>query len=141
MFYNHNMIRKITITSENDIRITLNAIRMLTRSLHFSEVDTQKLIVAVSELSRNIIDHAGSNGFVYFEEIENKGIKVIVQDFGKGIKKIDEILQGQTNFQKKGLGMGLVGAKRLMDDFSVETSKEGTRIIAVKWRTIPYKQR
>lgn len=133
------MIKKITITSENDIRITINALRVLAKSLHFSEVDTQKLIVAVSELSRNIIDHSGSIGFVYFEAIESKGIKVWIQDYGTGIQQLDEILQGQTNFRKKGLGMGLVGAKRLLDDFSIETSEKGTKIIAVKWKDKLYR--
>ncbi|MHC0039406.1 ATP-binding protein [Pseudoneobacillus sp. C159] len=133
------MIKKIIITSENDIRMAIKAIRILASSLQFSKVDTQKVIVAVSELSRNIIDHSGTHGLVHLETIKSKGIKVIVQDYGKGIIQLDEILNGQAGFSKKGLGKGLLGAKRLMDDFHIETSKEGTKIVAVKWKNELFK--
>lgn len=126
------MYRKITIMSENDVRIAVNFVRCMGVSLQFSPVDVQKLMVTVSELTQNIIDHANSDGFIILEMIEEDGIKITVQDFGSGISQLDEILQGNRNFERKGLGLGLLGARRLMDDFFIETSKEGTKIIAIK---------
>lgn len=126
------MYRKITIMSENDVRIAVNFVRCMGVSLQFSPVDVQKLMVTVSELTQNIIDHANSDGFIILEMIEEDGIKITVQDFGSGISQLDEILQGNRNFERKGLGLGLLGARRLMDDFLIETSKEGTKIIAIK---------
>ncbi|MEB1807252.1 MAG: ATP-binding protein [Bacillaceae bacterium] len=122
------------IRSEHDIRIAVNAVRILANSLAFSKVDLQKLIVAVSELTQNVLDHTNEPGIFICEMIEGRGIRVTVQDRGKGIKELDQILEGANDFQKKGLGLGLVGAKRLLDDFQIETSEKGTKVIATKWK-------
>lgn len=127
------MKTQFTIMSENDIRIAVNATRQMGNALQFCKVDIQKLIVTVSELSQNVIDHTDSKGILTIESIDRKGIRITVQDHGTGIKQLDEILQGSLNFNKKGLGLGLLGAKRLMDEFYIETSEGGTKIIAIKW--------
>ncbi|MFV8828894.1 ATP-binding protein [Alkalihalobacterium sp. APHAB7] len=124
----------MTIRSEHDIRIAVNAVRILANSLSFSKVDLQKLIVAVSELTQNVLDHTNEPGIFICEMIDGRGIKITVQDRGKGINELDQILEGTNNFQKKGLGLGLVGAKRLVDDFQIETSEKGTKVIATKWK-------
>ncbi|WP_236034929.1 ATP-binding protein [Alkalihalobacterium elongatum] len=128
------MRKKITIRSEHDIRIAVNAVRILANSLSFSKVDLQKLIVAVSELTQNILDHTNEPGIFICESTDGKGIRIVVQDQGKGINELDQILEGENDFQKKGLGLGLVGAKRLLDDFQIETSEKGTKVIATKWK-------
>ncbi|WP_428910421.1 ATP-binding protein [Niallia sp. Krafla_26] len=124
----------VVIKSENDIRIAINSIRLLAKSLDFSNVDMQKIIVAVSELTQNILDHSGTIGIVKFEAIGTRGIRIVVEDRGKGIDQLERILQGHKVYSQKGLGLGLLGAKRLMDEFTIDTSKEGTKIIAVKWK-------
>lgn len=134
MLYNICMLKMIIIKSDSDIRIAINSVRILANSLGFSTVDMQKVMVAVSELAQNIIDHSGTVGFVKFDAIGSKGIKVVVQDRGKGIDQLEQILKGEKVISKKGLGLGLLGAKRLMDEFTIDTSKEGTKIIAVKWK-------
>lgn len=134
ILYNICMLKMIIIKSESDIRIAINSVRILAKSLNFSTVDMQKAMVGVSELAQNIIDHSGTDGFVKLDAIGTKGIKVIVQDRGKGIDRLEQILQGEKVISKKGLGLGLLGAKRLMDEFTIDTSKEGTKVIAVKWK-------
>ncbi|WP_338471366.1 ATP-binding protein [Niallia sp. XMNu-256] len=132
------MLKVIVIKSENDIRIAINCIRLLAKALEFSKVDMQKIVVAVSELTQNILDHSGTHGLVKFDSIESRGIQVFVEDQGKGINQLEQILNGQKVISKKGLGLGLLGAKRLMDEFIIETSEEGTRIIAIKWKSNKY---
>ena len=121
----------VVIRTDNDIKVALFYVRKLLTKLSFSEVDKQKVIVSVSELTQNILDHADSHGSFTCEEIGVCGIQIIVEDWGKGIDQLDEISDGRM--KKRGLGLGLAGAKRLMDQFHVETSKGGTKIIAVKW--------
>ncbi|MDP4086479.1 MAG: ATP-binding protein [Bacillota bacterium] len=129
------MKEKFTIKSEKDIRLAINSTRFIAKSLLFSEVDLQKLIVAVSELTQNVLDHAAGIGTYSYESLGKTGIKIVVQDCGGGIKQVEEILKGKSGFRKKGLGLGLAGAKRLMDDFEIESSEKGTKIIAIKWRS------
>ncbi|WP_231686842.1 ATP-binding protein [Bacillus sp. JCM 19034] len=107
----------------------------MANSITFSKVDLQKVIVSVSELTHNILDHAGGLGEFSCEYISDKGLKITVQDYGTGIKEIDKILNGDPNFNRKGLGLGLLGAKRLMDDLKIDTSERGTTIIAIKWKS------
>lgn len=128
------MKNSFTINSENDIRIAVKFVRSLARSLAFSEVEIHKLIVTVSELTHNILDHTDRSGFFICEDVEKRGITITVQDYGFGIKELDSILNGEISAGKKGLGLGLAGAKRLMDSFLIETSEKGTKIIATKWK-------
>jgi serine/threonine-protein kinase RsbT len=103
-------------------------------SLSFSEMDKQKVLVSVSELTRNILEHSNSNGFFSCSVKDGNGILITVRDFGTGIDHVERILTGEKMKTSRGLGMGLAGAKRLMDQFSIQTSKEGTEIVAIKWK-------
>lgn len=124
--------RKVKIQSEDDIYYALSTVRHLMKHLSFSELDQQKVFVSVSELTRNILDHACSNGLFYCELID-PGIRFMVTDKGTGIPDIDEVLNRKTTSLSRGLGLGLSGAKRLMDEFHIETSTEGTKVVAIKW--------
>lgn len=123
-----------TIRSEDDIFIALHYSRLLMDQLSFSEMDKQKVLVSVSELTRNILDHANRNGSFSCEIIDNSGILLIFNDRGNGIEHVNEILKGVKLAKSHGLGLGLAGANRLLDRFSIETSKEGTKIVGIKWR-------
>jgi serine/threonine-protein kinase RsbT len=124
--------QKVHISSEDDIYFALSTVRHFMKQLPFSESDQQKIFVSVSELTRNILDHAYSKGFFYCEVID-QGIRFIVTDEGPGIFNLDEILNGKKISSSRGLGLGLSGVKRLMDEFQIETSTRGTKIIAIKW--------
>jgi serine/threonine-protein kinase RsbT len=98
----------------------------------FSELDQQKVIVSVMETTRNVLDHGGGKGVFLCESLD-RGICFQVIDYGGGIADLGLVLEGKKRSSSRGLGLGLVGAKRLMDDFHIESSLEGTKIIAKKW--------
>lgn len=123
----------IEIQSENDIYLALSAVRKAMEQLNFSELEKQKVFVSVSELARNILTHAHGKGVLQCETVR-EGIWLTVTDQGPGIPRIREILQGERVYSKTGLGLGLNGVQRLMDEFYVETGQGGTKIIAVKWK-------
>ncbi|WLD94376.1 ATP-binding protein [Alkalihalobacillus sp. AL-G] len=125
----------ISINTENDIQIALHYVRKILNFLSFSDMDKQKVIVSVSELTQNILDHANHNGLFICESIDNQAIQITVKDNGQGIDNLEQILDGYEPQKPKGLGLGLAGAKRLMDDFAVESTKGGTTIVAIKRRT------
>jgi len=118
------------IFSEDDIMVALSRTRYLIKDLPFSESERQAIFVTIMELTRNILNHARANG-VYTCDIVEDGVRITVRDFGPGIRQLDEILQGSYK-SKTGLGLGLAGSKRLMDVFNIETSSEGTKIVALK---------
>lgn len=124
--------QKVNISSEDDIYFALSTVRHFMKQLPFSESDQQRVYVSVSELTRNILDHACSKGLFYCELID-QGIRFTVTDEGPGILHIDEVLKGKKISSSRGLGLGLSGVKRLMDEFQIETSARGTKIVAIKW--------
>lgn len=124
--------QEVNISSEDDIHFAISTVRHFVKQLPFSESDKQKIFVSVSELTRNILDHAYSKGLFYCEIID-QGIRFVVTDEGPGIPNLDEILKGKKSATSRGLGLGLSGVKRLMDEFQIETSTRGTKIVAIKW--------
>ncbi len=123
--------QQVNISSEDDIYFALSAVRHFMKQLSFSESDQQKVFVSVSELTRNVLDHACSKGIFYCELID-QGIRFMVTDDGPGILNVDEALSGKKT-SSRGLGLGLSGVKRLMDEFQIETSTRGTKVVAIKW--------
>lgn len=124
--------QKVNISSEDDIHYALSTVRHFMKQLPFSESDQQKVFVSVSELIRNVLDHAGSKG-TFFCELIDRGIRFTVTDEGPGILHLDDVLNGRKVTPSRGLGLGLSGVRRLMDEFQIETSTRGTRIVATKW--------
>lgn len=121
------------IQSEDDIYLALGLVRHAMRNQHFSEIEQQMVLVSASELTRNVLDHAGRNGVFRCECIDG-GVRLTVMDMGPGIPHVDDILSSvQAVASKRGLGLGLAGVNRLMDDMRIETSAEGTTVIATKW--------
>jgi len=104
-------------------------------SAGLSLIDQTKLVTAASELGRNTIVHGGG-GVVKLEILEEglrRGIRITFEDSGPGIRDIDRALQdGFTT--GGGLGLGLGGAKRLCNEFSIEsTPGAGTRVTITQW--------
>lgn len=102
----------------------------------FSLVDQTKLVTAASELARNTVDH-GRGGVAHIEIIRNeerRGLRLILEDEGPGIHDVEQALSDGYS-TTGGLGMGLGGSKRLLNEFEIETAPgQGTRIVAVKWK-------
>lgn len=115
------------------------AVRQLVRSwcveLGFSLVDQTKMVTATSELARNAIVHGGG-GEMILEAVEGagrRGLRLTFQDSGPGIPDINAALSdGYTT--NRGLGLGLGGARRLVNDFSIESVVgEGTKVTITRW--------
>lgn len=125
------------IRSDLDIVIARTLARDTAKTLGFGAIDQARIATAVSELARNIFLYAGT-GTVTVREVERggrKGIEVICEDQGPGITNIDLVMRDGYS-TSRGMGMGLPGAKRLMDEFDIRSQEGvGTTIICRKWRT------
>lgn len=125
----------VNIKKEWDIVGARQVGRDIAKKTGFGTVDQARIATAISELARNIYLYAG-NGKVCFEVIENinkKGIRMIAIDAGPGIHDISQAMEdGYTT--SGGLGAGLPGVRRLMDEFDIRSEEgNGTEIKAVKW--------
>jgi serine/threonine-protein kinase RsbT len=125
----------VKIINEWDIVAARQLGRNVAKELGFGTVDQGRITTAISELARNIYLYAGQ-GSVSIEKLNingKSGLKIIAEDQGPGIEDIRRVMEdGYTT--SGGLGAGLPGAKRLMDDFDIESIPgEGTKIIATKW--------
>lgn len=123
------------ISSEEDILTVRNSVKRVTALLNFSLVNQTKIISAASELARNTLEHGkgGRSIIQLINDPERVGIRIIFEDKGPGIADISQALEdGFTS--GRGMGLGLGGAKRLMDDFQIESKEnEGTTVTVTKW--------
>jgi serine/threonine-protein kinase RsbT len=127
---------RVPIQSDSDLVDARAAARELATRLGFSRTDATLIATAVSEVARNIVVHVGQGAIVMqpmYEETRY-GVKVVAEDKGSGIRNVDAALEdGYAG--RGGLGLGLPGARRLMDDFDVDTGADrGTRVTMKKWR-------
>ena len=128
------MITKQKITEEDDLVIARHLVRKISLEMGFGLVDQTRIITAVSELTRNALIYGG--GGVMILEIIKKtsmGLKITIKDSGPGIEDIKQALvDGYST--GAGLGNGLGGSRRLMDEFEMSSQPgEGTRIVTIKW--------
>lgn len=129
-------IEEMKIQSSADVVLVRQAVRQFAIELGFGLVDQTKIVTAASELARNTLDYGGG-GTVTLETLEEgsrRGLKLTFEDQGPGIPDIEMALRdGFTS--GGGLGMGLGGAKRLANEFEIESVVgEGTRVIVVRWK-------
>ena len=129
------MKRNIEITSEADVSVAASLAAEMGEGAGLGRTKNYMLSTAVSELAMNIFLHA-VKGEVILEEItkpDRKGIKVTARDIGPGIEDLS--LAMSDNYSTGGgLGVGLSGSKRLMDEFSIDSEAgRGTEVVAVKW--------
>jgi serine/threonine-protein kinase RsbT len=106
----------------------------MAQKLGFSLPDATKIAVVISELARNITLYTEGGTITLIPYTgERKGIKVVAQDKGPGIEDVDRVLAGGYT-TSKGLGMGISGSKKIMDEFEIQTVVGGgTTIKATKW--------
>ncbi|MCR2822633.1 anti-sigma regulatory factor [Lederbergia panacisoli] len=125
----------VKIINEWDIVAVRQLGRNVAKELGFGTVDQARITTAISELARNIFLYAGQGEVCIVKEQQNgkNGLKIIAKDNGPGIADIRRVMEdGYTT--SGGLGAGLPGVKRLMDEFDIQSNlNEGTEIIAVKW--------
>ncbi len=128
--------QRLRITSQNDIALAIVAVRELAARQTMSMSESAALVTAVSELVTNVVKYAGA-GLVSLRptrQIQRPGIEVIVEDKGPGISDIAAAMQDYVSTGGT-LGLGLPGAKRLVDEFDIVSRPgHGTRVRIVKWR-------
>ncbi len=134
---NQNDVVKIHVNQELDIYQVVRKIRQFAQTMGFSTIQASYIATAASELAANIYIHAGG-GLFFFKPIENcvthqRGLQLMTLDNGAGI--CDIALAMQEGFStSKGLGCGLSGVKRLMDELFIENLPEGgLKVTANKW--------
>ncbi|MFC0560488.1 anti-sigma regulatory factor [Halalkalibacter alkalisediminis] len=129
----------VEVKNEWGIVAARQAGRSLSKEIGFGSVDQARITTAISELARNIYLYA-KRGEICLELVEKpiklglrKGIKIIAKDHGPGIPDIRQVMvDGFTT--SGGMGAGLPGVERLMDDFAIDSQKsEGTTVTATKW--------
>jgi serine/threonine-protein kinase RsbT len=126
---------RISIESDADVVTARQRARALAVGLDMPTTDQTLLATAISEIARNITAYA-VRGEVLLDVVQDgarRGVRVVASDDGPGIEDLEKALQdGYTT--GGGLGLGLPGARRLVDDFQIETAPgEGTRVTLVKW--------
>ena len=123
------------ITSENDIVMARKVVRDAATTLGFGITDVTRIVTAASELTRNIYHYAKS-GVMHWRSLNQDasvGLELTFEDSGPGIADLEKAME--MGFSTgKGLGMGLPGAKRLMDELVIEsTVGKGTTVVVRKW--------
>jgi serine/threonine-protein kinase RsbT len=127
---------RIAIESDNDVVTARQRARELAAMVDLTSTDQTLLATAISEVARNITTYA-KRGEVLLSIVRDnggrEGIRVVARDRGPGIENVDLAMQdGYTS--GGGLGLGLPGARRLVDEFDIETApSEGTTVTLVKW--------
>jgi serine/threonine-protein kinase RsbT len=126
------------LRSSDDIVKVRRIVREWAVSLGFSLVDQTKVVTAASELARNVIDYGGGGDF-RIESLNNdarRGLRLTFSDEGPGIVDMEQAMKdGFTT--GGGLGLGLGGAKRLVNEFLIDSKPgQGTTVVVVRWRNL-----
>ena len=123
----------IDIRLENDVVLARQKARTIAAALNFEPQDQTRIATAVSEIARNTFQYGGGGRAEFrLEESPEKMLLIALRDKGKGIPNLDEIMGGKYVSQT-GMGLGIVGAKRLMDHFRIETNpRQGTTVVLGK---------
>jgi anti-sigma regulatory factor (Ser/Thr protein kinase) len=127
---------RVPIAAAGDIVAARGEGRALAGRLGFSRTDATLIATAISEVGRNILVHAGSGEIVLRSAVEDvrAGVLVIARDKGPGIGDVDAALR-DGYATKNGLGLGLPGSRRIMDEFRIDTHVgRGTTVEMRKWR-------
>jgi len=127
---------RLDIRSGDDVVRVRQAVRLRAVDAGLSLVDQTKIVTAASELARNTLDYGGG-GTVTVELLNDglrRGVRLTFEDQGPGIADIELALRdGYTS--GSGLGLGLSGAKRLSNEFSIaSTPGQGTRVTIARWK-------
>ncbi len=126
----------LPLKTSNDVVLARQKVRLWATELRFTLVDQTKLVTAASELARNTLDH-GKGGAMTIEQLGvggRMGLKLIFEDQGPGIPDLQMALKdGFTT--GNGMGLGLGGSKRLVNEFSIDSEPgKGTRVTVIRWK-------
>ncbi|MBR0823838.1 anti-sigma regulatory factor [Bradyrhizobium liaoningense] len=127
---------RVEIRQSDDVVRVRQQTRTLAVEVGLSLVDQTKIVTASSELARNTLDYGGGGEVVLeiLDQAGRRGLRLTFEDRGAGIPDIEQALKdGFTT--GKGMGLGLGGAKRLCNEFSIASKPgEGTKVIIARWK-------
>jgi serine/threonine-protein kinase RsbT len=127
---------RVAIKSDADLVTARAEGRAMAERLGFPRPAPTLIATAISEIARNIVVHVGQGEIILkpFEDANRFGLVVIAIDEGPGIRDVEAALRDDYS-GRGGLGLGMPGARRLMDDFEVESDADtGTTVTMRKWR-------
>ena len=131
--------KSIQLKNEHDIAVARGEVRRLAALLGFRLIDQTRLATVTSELARNVVKYGG-HGLLIAQptaQTDNgrEGLRLIFEDRGPGIPSIRDAMRDGFS-TGRGLGKGLPGSRRLVDEFQIESEVgHGTRVTIVRWRT------
>lgn len=131
--------KSLPLENEHDIAVARGEIHRLAARLGFRLIDQTRLATVTSELSRNVVKYGGGGQLIAqptaATDNGREGLRLIFEDRGPGIASIEDAMRdGFTT--GRGLGKGLPGSKRLVDEFRIESEVGcGTRVTVVRWKT------
>lgn len=127
---------RVPIDSATDVVEARQQARALAADAGFSTCDATLITTAVSEMTRNVLEYAGRGEVVIslLKRGAKSGVQIVVQDQGPGIADIAQVMQDGYS-SRKGMGIGLPGTKRLMDEFEIRSRVgSGTMVTMKKWK-------
>jgi serine/threonine-protein kinase RsbT len=126
----------LSVRSGDDVVHVRQRVRALSIEIGLGLVDQTKIVTAASELARNTLDYGGG-GDVLMEIVQagiRKGLRLTFEDQGPGIPDIEQAMTDRFT-TGRGMGLGLGGAKRLSNEFHIEsTPGSGTRVTIARWK-------
>jgi serine/threonine-protein kinase RsbT len=126
---------RVAIASDSDVVAARREARALASELNFTSTDITLLATAISEIARNITTYAGEGEIVLsvVQDDDRAGIRVVARDEGPGIRDVERAMEDGYS-TGSGMGLGLPGARRLTDEFSIDSRPgRGTTVVMVKW--------
>ena len=130
--------RSLALENEHDIAVARNEVRQLAGALGFRLIDQTRLATVASELARNVVKYAGRGRLIaqpFATTDGREGLRLIFEDKGPGIADVAAAMRDGFS-TGRGLGCGLPGSKRLVNEFQIESEVgHGTRVTVVRWIT------
>jgi len=127
---------EMSVVNEHDIVLSSQAVRRMSQQQGFSLVDQTKMVTAASELARNTVIYGGG-GIVKWAMLSDgikRGLRLTFEDKGPGIANL-ELAMTDGWSSGKGLGLGLTGTRRLVNEFEIESIVGvGTRVVITRWK-------
>ena len=125
---------RVPVNSDADLRLVTDTVRSLARQAGMSVLDQTKMMTASAELARNILQYADSGEFqVWILDNPRKGLGISAVDHGPGIADVAKVMS-PSYVSRTGMGIGLQGAKRLVDEFEIDSSaSKGTSVTLRKY--------
>jgi serine/threonine-protein kinase RsbT len=127
---------ELPLGSEHDIVLGRQAVRRMTQQLGFSLVDQTKMVTAASELARNTVIYGGGGilKWAMLTDGAKRGLRLTFEDKGPGIPNLELALTDGWS-SGTGLGLGLTGTRRLVNEFELESIVGvGTRVMITRWK-------